>query len=200
MTFGRAAWTALMTAAFAAVATPATASIVAPNTASAIARVPSKVLCTGYARCNVHYSSYGYARHRTRAYWKMSPGDECTNYVAYVESQMFGVRTPRYGLGNAYQWPANAAAHGVRVNRIPSVGAVAVWPGYASGVGPEGHVAIVEQVGPHARFIVISQQHLLNARSGYEWTRINAGFPASAWQSWPTLFIHFRITKRPSRL
>jgi surface antigen len=200
MAFGRTAWTALLVAAFAAVATPATASIVAPATISIVARVPSRVLCTGYAGCNVQHSSYGYARHLHTSYWKMSPGDECTNYVAYVESQMFGVRAPRYSLGNAYQWPASAAAHGVRVNKVPSVGAVAVWPGYATGVGPEGHVAIVEQVGPRDSYIVISQQHLLNARSGYEWTRINARFPASAWQSWPSLFIHFRITRTPSRL
>jgi surface antigen len=197
MALGRTARTALMTAAFVAVATPAAATIIAP----AVSRVPSKVLCTGYAGCNRHgYSSYGYARHRGKSYWRMSPGDECTNYVAYVESAMFGVRTPRYPLGNAAEWPASTAAHGVRVNKIPSVGAVAVWPGDAAGVGPEGHVAVVEQVGPHDRYIVVSQQHLLNAGNGYEWTRINAGFPASAWQSWPSLFIHFRITRRPSRL
>jgi hypothetical protein len=128
----------------------------------------------------------------------MSPGDECTNYVAYAESQAFGVPTPRYSLGNAYQWPASAAAHGVRVNRIPSVGAVAVWSGSAYGIGPMGHVAVVEQVGPHDSYIVVSQQHLLNAANGYEWTHISAGFPADTWQPWPSLFIHFPITRLPA--
>jgi surface antigen len=192
---GRTVRTALITAAFAVVATPAAASIVAP----ASSRVPSTVLCSGYAGCNrTGYSSYAYGRHRSTSYWRMTPGDECTNYVAYVESAIFGVRTPRYSLGEAAQWPANAAAHGVRVDRTPSVGAVAVWPGYADGIGPEGHVAVVEQVGPHDRYIVVSQQHLLKAGNGYEWTRINAGFPADTWQSWPSKFIHFRVTRQPA--
>jgi surface antigen len=194
---GRTAKIALIAAAFAVTATPAAASIVVP----ASSRMPSTVLCSGYAGCNRDgYSSYGYGRHSSTSYWRMSAGDECTNYVAYAESQAFGVPTPRYSLGNAYQWPGSAAAHGVRVNRTPSVGAVAVWSGSAYGVGPMGHVAVVEQVGPNDSYIVVSQQHLLNAANGYEWTRINAGFPADTWQSWPSLFIHFRITRLPRRL
>ena len=186
---------ALLTASVGMVATPAAAAIAAPASSG----VPSTVLCSGYAGCNTHgYSSYAYGRHRSTSYWRMTAGDECTNYVAYVESVMFGVRTPRYSLGDAAQWPARAAAHGVRVDRTPSVGAVAVWPGYAHGVGPDGHVAVVEQVGPHDGYIVVSQQHLLNAGNGYEWTRINAGFPADTWQSWPSAFIHFRTTRQPA--
>ena len=30
----------------------------------------------------------------------MTPGNECTNYVAYVESTVYGARTPRYLLGH----------------------------------------------------------------------------------------------------
>ncbi len=63
-----------------------------------------------------------------------------------------------------------------------------------------GHVAVVEQVGRHDSYIVASQQHLLNAADGYEWTRISAGFPADTWQPWPSLFIHFPITRLPPRL
>jgi surface antigen len=194
---GRAAKIALMTAAFVVAVVPAAAAMVVP----AAKAVPSSVLCSGYVGCNRNgYSSYEYGRHSQTSYWRMSPGDECTNYVAYAESQAFGVRTPRYSLGNAYQWPASAVAHGVRVNRIPSVGAVAVWSGSAYGIGPMGHVAVVEQVGPHDSYIVVSQQHLLNAANGYEWTRISAGFPADTWQPWPSLFIHFPITRLPPRL
>jgi hypothetical protein len=54
-----------------------------------------------------------------------------------------------------------------------------------------GHVAVVEQVGPRDRYIVISQQHIGSDINGYDWTRINAGYPADQWQEWPTSFIHF---------
>lgn len=156
--------------------------------------VPTVVLCGGYRGCNrTGYDSYGYGRHASRSYWRMYPGDECTNYVAYVEATYFGVATPGYLLGNADQWPASAAAHGVTVNNVPSVGAVAVWTGGAYGMGPEGHVAVVERVGPHDSSIVISQQHLLGVPNGYEWTRINAGYPAHTWEPWPNRFIHFRV-------
>lgn len=194
MPLRRTAKVAVLLAMLSAAAPPAAAAIIVP----ASGRAPSIVMCSGYAGCNRHgYSSYRYGRHETTSYWRMSTGNECTNYAAYVESQLFGVRTPRYSLGNAYQWPDSAAAHGVRVNRIPTVGAVAVWPGYADGIGPMGHVAVVEQVGPHDSYIVISQQHLLAEANGYDWTRINAGFPATSWQSWPRYFIHFRTTRRP---
>jgi surface antigen len=196
---GRAAKIVLIAAAFTVLAPAAATAMVVPTSTGAGA--PSTVLCSGYAACNrLGYSSYGYGRHLHTSYWRMVSGDECTNYVAYAESQAFGVRTPRYLLGNAYQWPGNAAAHGVRVNRTPSVGAVAVWAGDAYGIGPDGHVAVVEQVGPHDAYIVISQQHLLNEANGYDWTRINAGFPAQTWQPWPSLFIHFRVTRLPRRL
>jgi hypothetical protein len=45
---------------------------------------------------------------------------------------------------------------------------------------------------------VISQQHMGGA-DGYDWTRINAGFPASDWQEWPSHFLHFRLHSRPGR-
>lgn len=43
---------------------------------------------------------------------------------------------------------------------------------------------------PHS-YIYISQQHIYTDADGYDWTRINAGHPAGAWQEWPTHFIHF---------
>jgi surface antigen len=155
------------------------------------------VLCDGYTGCNrAGYHSHGYGQHQTRSYWRMDAGDECTNYVAYVEATTFGVRAPGYLLGNADQWPGRAWAHGVSVNRVPRVGSVAVWGGKAYGIGPQGHVAVVEKVGPHDSYIIVSQQHLLAEANGYDWTRINAGFPSHSWQSWPRRFIHFHITRR----
>jgi surface antigen len=158
---------------------------------------PSTILCTGWAGCDRRgYDSYDYAARRSKSYWDMSPGDECTNYVAYVESAVFGAPRPRYRLGNAGQWAAAAAAHGVVVNHVPTAGAVAEWNGGAFGMGRLGHVAVVQKVGPHDSYIYISQQHIYTDVDGYDWTRINAGFPADKWQEWPDNFIHFPIRRR----
>ncbi len=157
----------------------------------------SQALCTGWARCSHHgYSSYGYPRHEWHSYWRMSAGDECTNYAAYVESAVYHVRAPRYLLGNGGEWAATAAAHGVRVNHKPSVGAVAEWDASAPGMGPVGHVAVVEAVGPHDSYIYISQQHMGDIRDDYDWIKISAHASADAWQEWPSHFIHFRIPRR----
>ncbi|HEY1640924.1 MAG TPA: CHAP domain-containing protein [Streptosporangiaceae bacterium] len=154
---------------------------------------PSVVVCAGYAACGARgHSSHGYPARGAAAYWRMIAGNECTNYVAYVEATVFRAPEPAYLLGNAGQWAATAAAHGVVVNNQPSPGAVAEWDGGAPGMGPAGHVAVVEQVGPRDRYIVISQQHIGSDPDGYDWTRINAGFPASSWQEWPDHFIHFQ--------
>jgi surface antigen len=186
---------AVLIAALAAGVTAPVLAVPASATSSRRAgRLPSEVLCGGYRGCNrAGYGSYGYGQHMRTSYWRMYPGDECTNYVAYVEATYFQVATPGYLLGDAYQWAASAAAHGIRVNNVPSAGAVAVWGGGAYGIGPDGHVAIVERVGPRDRYIVVSQQHLLGVPDGYDWTQINAGFPANTWESWPSKFIHFPV-------
>jgi surface antigen len=153
----------------------------------------SVVICSGYSGCAARgHSDHGYPRHSGASYWRMTAGNECTNYVAYVEARVFHARRPPYLLGNAGQWASAAAGHGVVVNHVPSAGAVAEWNGGAPGMGPEGHVAVVEKVGPRDRYILISQQHIGSDRNGYDWTRINAGFPSAEWQEWPDHFLHFR--------
>ena len=175
-----------------------TGSHAGPNAGSRAASHPaasraSVVICSGYSECAARgHSDHGYPRHAGGSYWRMTAGNECTNYVAYVEARVLRARRPRYLLGNASQWAATAAAHGVVVNHVPSVGAVAEWNGGAPGMGPEGHVAVVEKVGPRDRYILISQQHIGSDRDGYDWTRINAGFPSAEWQEWPDHFLHFR--------
>jgi surface antigen len=108
---------------------------------------------------------------------------------------VYHVATPRFLLGNGGQWAYTARAHGVLVNHTPSVGAVAEWNGGTAGLGGAGHVGVVEQVGPHGRYIVVSQQDMFSDRNGYEWTLIRAGHPADEWQPWPSNFIHFRIPR-----
>ncbi len=151
-------------------------------------------VCSGYGACNsAGHSSHDYQAYSSNSYWRMSAGDECTNYVAFVESAVYKVPEPSYVLGDAVDWPGNAAAHGVQVNGIPSAGAVAEWDGDASGMGPEGHVAVVEEVGPDDSYIVVSQQHIPSDVDGYDWERISAG--NESWEPWPSHFIHFRISE-----
>jgi surface antigen len=166
-----------------------------PSAAPA-ASSPSRILCNSWSRCDERgYNSYGYASHEWHAYWRMSPGDECTNYAAYVESTVFHVPEPSFLLGNGGEWAVTAAAHHVLVNHTPSVGAVAEWNGGTFGMGSAGHVGVVEAVGPHDRYIVISQQHM-GGPDDYNWTLIKARYPADEWQEWPSNFIHFTVPKR----
>jgi surface antigen len=160
----------------------------APATAST---APS-TLCSGYTGCDQGtFTTHGYQNHSESSYWTMNPGDNCTNYVAYVESTAYQVPTPTFDLGNGGQWATAAAEHGVLVNNTPAVGSVAVWSGASSGIPDEGHVAIVEAVGPNNSYIVISQQHMLDDANGYDWTVINADASQNQWEQWPDSFIHF---------
>jgi surface antigen len=124
----------------------------------------------------------------------MYPGNNCTNYVAYVESTVYGVSTPTFNLGDGGLWAAAAAQNGVLVNHTPAVGSVAVWTGASSGIPSEGHVAVVEAVGPDNSYIVISQQHMLAEPDGFDWTVINASPLLNQWEQWPDSFIHFSPT------
>jgi surface antigen len=160
------------------------------------AAVGSRMLCGSWSRCDERgYNSYGYASHEYRPYWRMSAGDECTNYAAFVESTVYHARRPSYLLGNGGDWAYSAASHHVRVNHTPSVGAVAEWNGGSFGIGPSGHVAVVEEVGPHASYIVVSQQHM-GGLYDYNWTLIRAHHSSDSWQEWPSNFIHFAIPRR----
>jgi surface antigen len=182
----------VVTVLIAALATGAAAIPVAAAASPAARQAPSVVLCSGYSACaRLGDPNYGYATRSGTSYWRMTAGNECTNYVAFVESTVFRVPTPDYLLGNAGQWAVSAAAHGITVNHVPAVGAVAEWDGGSYGMGPEGHVAVVEAVGPRDSYIIISQQHIGSDVNGFDWTRINAGFPANSWQPWPSHFIHF---------
>jgi surface antigen/predicted secreted protein len=160
---------------------------------SAGASSRSSLLCSGYQGCSHGaYTTNGYQRNAGRSFWTMYPGNNCTNYVAYVESTIYGVPTPTYNLGDGGVWGQAAARHGVRVNGVPTVGAVAVWVGGSSGIPWPGHVAVVEDIGPHGRYIDISQQHMSSDADGYDWTRIYRDASDNEWQDWPTSFIHFR--------
>ena len=147
-------------------------------------------LCAGYTPCGTGpFTTHGYQDAAGVSWWAMYPGINCTNYAAFVESQVYGVATPRLLMGDAYQWAGRAAEVGIPVDQTPSVGSVAVWGADAPGMGGYGHVAVVEAVGPNSSYIDVSQSGMGPQSDGYGWERIpRAG---GAWETWPSSFIHF---------
>jgi len=163
----------------------------APTSPAAAANAPS-TMCSGFAACSQGtFSTHGYQNHLSTSYWTMYPGDNCTNYVAFVESTVYGVPEPSFNLGNGGQWAAAAAQNGLPVSHVPTVGSVAVWDGGSSGIPGEGHVAIVEAVGPQDSYIAISQQHMADDPDGYDWTIIYPAAARNQWELWPSDFIQF---------
>jgi surface antigen len=155
-------------------------------------------LCAGYSGCSTgSYTTNGYQNAAGQSWWRMYAGINCTNYAAYVESQVYGVPAPPVLLGNAYQWAASAASAGIPVNQTPTVGSVAVWAADAPGMGGLGHVAVVEAVGPHDSYIEVSQSGMGTATDGYEWEQISRG---ASWEPWPSSFIHFQGPAVPGTL
>lgn len=66
---------------------------------------------------------------------------ECVSYTAWKVHQTFGYMPYWGGVGNANQWPGNAARAGIPTGSTPRVNSVAVW-----NVGYYGHVMWVEAV------------------------------------------------------
>ncbi|RSX54848.1 amidase [Bifidobacterium dolichotidis] len=82
---------------------------------------------------------------------------QCT-WWAYQRRLQMGIRTPSY-LGNGGQWAYTAPSYGLRVDRIPQVGAAVSFAPYQEGADPVyGHVAVVESVG--ANSITISEMNV----------------------------------------
>jgi len=150
------------------------------------------------------YTTHNYQNYWSQSYWDMlavqetdphsGVGADCTNYVAFVESTIYGVPTPKpAGLGNATDWPAGAQKDGFAVDHTPTVGSVAQW--YANDdspvIGSDGHVAIVEAVGPNDSYIVISQDNWHTDTDYYGWAKIWNEPDAPNTEPWPDNFIHF---------
>jgi surface antigen len=158
---------------------------------AASAAVSNSTLCHGYVACSQdQFTTHGYQAHSGTSYWNMNAGNNCTNYVAFVESTVYGVATPAYRLGDAGEWPQTSALHGAVVNHVPTVGSVAEWNGGSPGIPFPGHVAIVEAIGPRDSYIVISQQIAPDV-DDFDWIRINADSATNQWEQWPSSFIHF---------
>ena len=88
--------------------------------------------------------------------WKLDECN-CTSYVAWA-LETNGQRTDWFVPGemDALNWPVVAHAAGLRVDREPALGAVAVWPAAAP---PFGHVAYV--TGVHGdRYFDVAEYNL----------------------------------------
>jgi surface antigen len=157
-------------------------------------------VCEGWSGCNVApYTSHNYQNEMYFSYWGMTIGTQCTNYAAFVESDVYGAPTPNYALGDAANWANAAQDHGVTVNQTPTVGSVAQWTPDPPSIGSDGHVAIVEEVGPNDSYIVVSQDNWTSDTNDYGWALILANTPNQG-QPWPDSFIHFPTTKLPPTL
>lgn len=157
------------------------AVLAAPTPASAT----STYLCRGYDSCaNSGRSHYGYKTGKSSSYWRMTAGNNCTNYVAYrfvkrAYDSLSNTR-PWSGDGMAYNW---GRLNADKRDGTPKVGAVAWWD--KSGSLPSGHVAYVERV--------VSSTEIIISESNW------GGNPEFAWRKitksgggWPTGFIHFK--------
>jgi surface antigen len=162
-----------------ALALPAESGLAAQTDAGAAA---SQVVCQGFDTCQGRgYSHQGYKTAKSKMYWNMYSGVNCTNYVAYRMIQNGGSATRpaqlKTGKGNATYWGSSFG-----YNHTPMVGSIAWWKANVPGAGSAGHVAYVEQV-VSATEIIVSES---NYGSEFDWRRITSSGP------WPTGFIHYK--------
>jgi surface antigen len=149
------------------------------------------------------YTTHNFQNEITNSYWGMPPDQnppsgvfaDCTNYVAFVESTVYGVPAPKPALpAPAASWAKSAQEDGYPVNQTPTVGSVAQWSADDNNdvIGDKGHVAIVEQVGPNDSYIVISQDNWNTDTDYYGWAKILNEPDTPGAEPWPDRFIHFR--------
>jgi surface antigen len=156
-------------------------------------------LCSGYAACSTAgFTTHYYESSAGESWWRMYPGDNCTNYAAFVESQVYEVPEPDFQLGDGGQWGYRAAEYGIPVDQTPTVGSVAVWDEGTPGMGGYGHVAVVEDVAPDGSYIDVSQSGMGTSDDGFDWERIYAS--GGSWEPWPSSFIHFAGAAIPGTL
>lgn len=95
---------------------------------------------------------------------------ECVSYAAWAMAVKYGHSVP-YGMGNANQWPAAAAAAGIPEGSTPKVGSVAIWY-----VGAFGHAMVVDYVYPDGSFLVSQYNYSFNGTYSTMIVGANSGF------------------------
>ncbi|WP_162246457.1 CHAP domain-containing protein [Aeromicrobium sp. Root495] len=146
------------------------------------AEAGGRILCTGFTQCTDRgWSDAGYRAAQPRAHWNMTPGRNCTNYVAYRLTSN-GRRTARPPHTNAaHTWGSAARASGVPVTDRPQVGSIAWWESDVYPARKKGHVAYVEQVRADGSILVSED----NMNQAFSWRRVVRG------KGWPSGFLHF---------
>ena len=99
-------------------------------------------------------------------------------------------------------WATGARANGFLVNRAPTVGSVAQWSANDNNgvIGADGHVAVVEAIGPNDSYIVISQDNWSTDTDYYGWALILNEPDTPGAEPWPDNFVHFPGTGLPITL
>lgn len=93
---------------------------------------------------------------------------QCVSYTAWKVFQKNGYMPYWGGRGNANQWPGNAMAAGIPVDRTPRAGDVAVMM-----TGQYGHVAWVESVNSNGTINISQYNELTSAGWGQYSERYN---------------------------
>ena len=147
-------------------------------------------MCSGYGACNASgVTTHGYEVHGLEVSgWSIRAGQRIQLLRGLRRAWLRGATTPGYNLGNGGDW-RQMPLHTELWSTTSDGRAVAEWNGGEPGLPLPGHVAVVEAVGPHDSYIVISQQHIAADPGGYDWMQIDAG--SQSWEPWPDHFIHF---------
>jgi surface antigen len=158
---------------------------------SSPAKADSQILCRSFAACSSRSAaSAAYAQVYLQSFWNMTPGHNCTNYVAYRLTHQGRLVARPYGTNSASTWGGVARAAGIPVVDTPRAGDVAWWgpdlQGLTSvldlGIGGTGnHVAMVEAVNADGS-ITISEDNLTG---DFQWRRLSHGL------GWPSGFIRY---------
>lgn len=129
------------------------------------------------------------------SYWGMSPGHNCTNYVAW-RLGLDGIAQPTTHPGNASTWAINAVVDGYLVDLTPEVGAIAQWDGSAGGYGVDGHVAYVEAVYDDGTILVSEDHWRDGAQTGPLTYRVVAASSVSNFIHYATETTRLRVANR----
>lgn len=97
---------------------------------------------------------------------------ECVSYTAWKVYSTYGYMPYWGGVGNANQWPGNAARAGIPTSSTPRVGSVAVW-----NVGYYGHVMWVEAVNADGSIWISQYNYDFNGR--YSEMYVSAGMASN---------------------
>lgn len=150
------------------------------------------LLCKGFKSCaSKGYGNAGFSKVYKKQHWSMTPGHNCTNYVAYRLNSNGRVTTHKSGFNSAWTWNAAAKAHGITRTNKPRVGDVAWWA-KNSAATKSGHVAYVEKVYSDGT-VRVSED---NYRGDFGWKTFRPGryypgtfirFPKSDGSAWGTI-------------